>query len=236
MTVAYFLNITAPASLGDALAAWARECLPRALNGAGGARGAEVYLPTAEAAADPLTDDGRGPALLLEVDFDDLAGLEAWVASAEAGAFFETCPALARDDCHLDCEAFEVQRFPVAGEAMPSARKAALSFVVRYYRPAADEAAFQAFYVAHHPPILGRFPGIRNVLCYLPLAWRNDSAIATSDCMLGNEVVFDSLADLDAALASEVRHELRRDYERFPPFSGAVTHHAMLRQRLWSAS
>ncbi len=111
-----------------------------------------------------------------------------------------------------------------------------MSFVVRYYRPAEDENAFQAFYVAHHPPILGRFPGIRNVLCYLPLAWRNAGAIATSDCMLGNEVVFDSLADLDAALASEVRHELRRDYERFPPFSGAVTHHAMLRQCLCLAS
>ena len=58
----------------------------------------------------------------------------------------------------------------------------------------------------------------------------------TSDCMLGNEVVFDSLAALNAALASEMRHELRRDYQGFPPFSGPVSHHAMLRERLWPRS
>ncbi len=234
--IAFFLNVAAPAELADGLADWARETAVAALSEAEGLAAIEGYFRTPEAAADPLTDDGRGPALLIEAEFDDLAALVVAVGSAAVRAAFAACPAPDRDGCGIDCEAFEVRRYPVAGETVPAARTAPLSFVVRYYRPAADEAAFREFYLANHPPILGRFPGIRNVLCYLPLAWDNESGLAVSDCMLGNEVVFDSAAALNAALASEVRRELRRDYEGFPPFSGPVSHHAMARERLWTRS
>ncbi len=234
--IAFFLTVAAPANLGDVLAGWARETVVAALCKAEGLAVIEGYFPTPEGAADPLTDDGRGPALLVEAGFDDLAALQAAVASAAARAAFAGCPAAGREGCRVDCEAFEVSHYPVAGEDRPAARTAPLSFVVRYYRPAEDETAFRDFYLANHPPILGRFPGIRNVLCYLPLKWENGSGLAVSDCMLGNEVVFDSALALNAALASEVRHELRRDYEGFPAFSGPVSHHAMVRERLWTRS
>lgn len=103
---------------------------------------------------------------------------------------------------------------------------------MRYHRPAEDEAAFLRHYLDHHPPILGRLPGVRNVLCYLSLDWFPPAGAVSSDVMLGNEVVFDSLADLDAALNSPVRDELRADYIALPAFSGPVTHHAMARRAL----
>ena len=84
-----------------------------------------------------------------------------------------------------------------------------------------------------HPPVLGKFPRIRNVMCYLPIAWTDPTGIASADYLLGNEVVFDSLEDLNAALASDVRHELREDYKSFPPFYGTNSHYAMRRQRLY---
>ena len=38
---------------------------------------------------------------------------------------------------------------------------------------------------------------------------------------------FDSADDLDAALHSEARRRARDDFQRFPPFTGEVTHEAM---------
>ncbi len=136
MTAAFFINVAVPTDLGDALAEWAREEVVAAHAGAKGLQSIEGYFQTPENAADPLTDDGRGPALLVEANFDDLAALQAAVGAAAARAAFAGCPAAGREDCGIDCEAFEVSRYPVAGEDRPAARTAPLSFVFLYYRPA----------------------------------------------------------------------------------------------------
>ena len=47
---------------------------------------------------------------------------------------------------------------------------APFSYVVRYHKPAEDEAAFIRNYVDTHPPTLGKLPGIRAVMCYFPQA------------------------------------------------------------------
>jgi hypothetical protein len=107
---------------------------------------------------------------------------------------------------------------------------------VRYHRPAADERAFIANYVASHPPLLATLPKTRSVLCYFPLArelsWKDPNGLASPDYMIGNEVVFDTIADFNAAMATPIRHELRRHFREFPPFSGRNTHYPMDRTRL----
>ncbi len=132
-------------------------------------------------------------------------------------------------------EAMSAEFFPVAGAQAAAPLRAPVSYLVHYHRPAQDEARFIAHYVNVHPPVLGRFPGIRNVICYYPLLpggqWNDPTDIPHADLMLANEVVFDSLDDLNAALASEARRELRRDYHEFPPFSGRNTHYPMSRTR-----
>ena len=60
----------------------------------------------------------------------------------------------------------------------------------------------------------------------------NVAGLPSADYMLGNEVVFDAIGAFNAAMASEVRRELRADFHRFPPFSGQNTHYPMDRKRL----
>ena len=109
---------------------------------------------------------------------------------------------------------------------------AAVSYFVHYTRPAEDEATFLSYYCSHHPPILGEFPDLRALVLYLPTPWQDRHKLTDPDHMLVCQVAFDSLEALNAALASDVRKKLRQDYHTFPPFSGPVTHYAMLRDQM----
>ncbi len=88
------------------------------------------------------------------------------------------------------------------------------------------------FYTENHPPILATLPGIRNVLCYVPVEWSQPEHVEGSGAFLGNEVVFDDLDALNAALTSDVMPVLKADGARFAPF-GYNTHHAMLREAVY---
>jgi uncharacterized protein (TIGR02118 family) len=108
--------------------------------------------------------------------------------------------------------------------------------VVRYHRPADDEAEFVAHYLADHPPLLAKLPKIRSVLCYLPLDAAASRMLPAADIMIGNEVAFDSPEAFNAAMASPVRAELRAHFRTFPKFSGRNTHYPMMRRRLHSTT
>src|SRR5262249_58078444 len=82
--------------------------------------------------------------------------------------------------------AMECRHYPVANAAAPAPLRAPFSYVVRYHRPAEDEAAFIANYVATHPPTLARLPAIRNVLCYFPLDRANPAGPVQSGYILGH--------------------------------------------------
>jgi hypothetical protein len=55
--------------------------------------------------------------------------------------------------------------------------------------------------------------------------------VTDANYLIGNEVVFDNIADLNVSMQSPVREELRKHYREFPAFSGAVTHFPMQRTR-----
>jgi uncharacterized protein (TIGR02118 family) len=126
---------------------------------------------------------------------------------------------------------FERRFYPVGEETEPGPLRAHFSYVVRYHRPAQDEAAFITNYVATHPPTLARLPGIRSVMCYFPQPIVAQG-LASADYMIGNEVAFDSVEDFNAAMQSPVRQELRRHFHEFPPFTGRNTHFPMWRTRV----
>jgi len=188
----------------------------------------DIYTAVDEGAKDPLVDDGPGPLLIAILGFADASDLLQAIGSA---AFL---PSLAElpPGTHATGEAMECRSYPVDGEEKPSPLRAPFSYVVRYHRPAEDETAFIANYIATHPPNLARLPGIRNVMCYFPLRTPNPAGLPHADYMLGNEVVFDSVEDFNRAMASPVRHELRAHYHAFPPFSGRNTHYPMMRTRI----
>jgi len=231
-TAVYFLVISGPAEAGDAFRAWFADGPSRALAALDGLRAYDLYTP--EASHDPYLDDGPGPLAMAQLYFADLGALETALASGRfpaAAARCEGAPVKGLTSIH---EAMEAHFYPVGdeSEASPLPRQPSCSYVVRYHRPAENEATFIAHYVKHHPPILGEFPNIRNVMCYLPVDWTDPIGVPRANYMLGNEVVFDTVDDLNAALRSDVRHKLRDDYKTFPPFTGRNTHYAMRRERI----
>ena len=218
----------AGAGEGEAARQWCEtEAVPR-WRALAGLRAFDLYVPAAGRAADPFVDDGAGPQFVAMLEFADAAALERAVRSADFTAPLKRLP----QGLNLTADAMERQVYPVAGKPQAEPLTAPFSYHVRYHRPAEDEARFVEFYLEGHPPLLGRLPGIRNVMCYLPLPGVGVAGLPSADYMLGNEVVFDTIEAFNAAMASEVRRELRADFKRFPAFSGANTHHPMDRQRL----
>lgn len=213
------------------LETWTRDTVA----GLPGLASFDLYTPADGPAFDPYNDDGAAPLMMLMLHFASRDALAAAVASgrimASGGA-----PA---PDIAITGTALERRFYPVGEDETPAPLQAPFSYVVRYHRPANDEAAFVKNYLATHPATEARLPGIRSIMCYLPLeevhasdlpgAWTD---VPPADYMIGNEVVFDDIEAFNAAMASPVRQELRAHYRAFPRFTGASTHYPMIRRRL----
>ncbi len=192
-----------------------------------GLRQGLAYQPAQ--ATDPYLDDGSPPLLGLQLEFDDIAALEAALAPdghlqalAVPGAFPSLAGAVAEQ------QAMVARRFPVPDPVFRTPDGAPFcTYLVAYEGKAENLPAWLAYYTAHHPPIMARFPGIRAIEIYTRLDWCGALPWPRVDCMQRNKVVFDSPAALTAALASPVRHDMRADFKRFPPFSGRNTHYPM---------
>ena len=173
-----------------------------------GLRKAHIYTP--ERADDPFLNDGPPPPLVLQLYFDDLPALE----KACAGPLSKLDGGVA--------QAMAVRRFQV-----PEPGTAKCTYVVAYDGPAEDEPAWHAHYLAHHPELMARLPGIRELEVYTRVDWVAPPGWKRANCMQRNKVGFDSAAALTAALNSPVRLEMRADFNRLPRFSGKVTHFPM---------
>lgn len=228
MTVAYFLHVDGSTGQDAELQAWANSIFAPALISDGKVIRIEAYVP--QSAEDPYLTCESGKLLIVQADFPTRVDLESTMSNSSVADAFATMPG--KRDVDVTAEAFTVRHFPLLDNSTPP-RCAPLSFVVRYYPPIGKPLAFAKHYLKHHPPIMARFPRIRNILCYLPIDWHDTNDITSSNSFLGNEVVFDNVEDLNAALASDVRHELRADFHQFPPHEGENTHHAMYRRILF---
>ena len=185
----------------------------------------DLYAPVVGGAHDPFNDDGPGPLFIAMLAFPSREAFAAALADSALTLSLAGRP----EGLAWTGSAFERRFYPVGGKAAPLT--APFSYVVRYHKPAQDEAAFIRNYVDTHPPTLATLPGIRSVMCYFPQRIVADG-LAGADYIIGNEVAFDSVAAFNAAMQSPVRQELRRHFHEFPPFSGRNTHFPMNRTRL----
>jgi uncharacterized protein (TIGR02118 family) len=190
----------------------------------------EIYTP--EPGDVPTMDDVPAPAIIIQIDVDDVDAAQILVQSDAFQENFIDKQGPGKGIEKINLEITEVVHYPLPGVGKPPARTAPLSFVVRYYGPVKDAAQFVDFYTKNHPPILSKFPGIRNVLCYLPLNWRSSAAINDDRLIIGNEVVFDDLTALKYALKTDILTEAQEDGSHFQKF-GYSTHHAMHRERVF---
>jgi hypothetical protein len=170
-----------------------------------------ALLHTPAQAHDPFLDDGSPPATIAQLYFDSVAELEA-AAAALHGSW-------------SGAEAMSVRAYAVPD---PQVRPFYCTYLVAYEGPAKDEAVWHAHYLADHPPLMARLPGIRELEVYLPLDWRCPPQLQARRHLQRNKVAFDSPEALTAALNSPVRQEMRASYASLPPFSGRVTHYPMI--------
>jgi hypothetical protein len=194
---------------------------------------ADLYTPAQGSARDPYNHDSAGPLMLLMLDFPSRAALAASMDGHRIAKAIGEVPA----GVTATGAAFERRFYPVGEGAAPASLDAPFSYVVRYHRPADDEAAFVANYLATHPVTQAMLPGIRAIMCYLPLHDLHHRAgaargLTKPDYMIGNEVAFDHIEAFNVAMASPVRQELRAHYHAFPRFTGGNTHYPMTRVRV----
>lgn len=215
-------------ALSGAVSDWCTR-IPASLSRVPGLTTLDIYEMTADGANDPFNDDKTGPLRVIMPEFDSLDALRSARGAIERS--LSQLPA----GITLTATAMERVFYPVGEQARPEPLRAPFSYMVRYHRPAEDEAAFVANYVATHPQTLGKLPRIRSVICYFPVALP-PGPYAAADYMVGNEVVFDTVADFNAAMQSPVRQELRAHFRDFPPFTGLNTHVPMIRTRLAGSS
>ena len=183
----------------------------------------EALLFTPGVTRDPYLDDGPPPALALQLYCPTIETLEAALA---ADGPLRDLPALLGEGYVQ--QAMLVRRFPTPDPVFRVPAGAhPCTYLVAYEGMAEDLPAWLSHYLAHHAAIMTRFPGVRRVEVFTRIDWRGGLPWRRADAMQRNKVVFDDAAALTAALNSPVRHEMRADFARFPPFSGPVSHFPM---------
>lgn len=83
--------------------------------------------------------------------------------------------------------------------------------LIALYNAPADPDAFDAHYRDVHAPIIGRYPGLREMRLSNPKGVAGQPA----PWYLMAEMVFDTDADLEAALASDAGRDSARDLRTF---------------------
>ena len=222
----YEISCSGDRSLEQAVWIWSGAVAIPAWAALPGLSAIDAYVMATSSTHDPFVDDGAGPLLMAMLHFN--------TAEQMSNAIAALAPSLKDlpQGVAVTGTPFERRLYPVGGEAKPGPLTAPFSYVVRYQRPADNEAEFVSHYVADHPPLLAKLPEIRSVLCYLPLDAPAAPALPTANTMIGNEVAFDSPEAFNAAMASPVRAELRAHFRTFPKFTGRTTHFPMMRRRL----
>jgi uncharacterized protein (TIGR02118 family) len=220
MKIAYFLTYhdeTKPAGrVSDA----DLDKVIQVLKSVAGVERALLFTP--EKTRDPYLKDEASPQLAAELYFDDIAPLER--AAARGGALQALGDLLPTEQ--VTQQAMLVRSFAVP-EPLVLSNGLPCTYLVGYEGPAEDLNAWLAYYIDNHPPLMARMPGIREFEICTRLDWCTFLPWRRDPCMQRNKVVFDSVQALTDALRSPIRHEMREDYKRFPPFSGKVFHYPM---------
>lgn len=100
-----------------------------------------------------------------------------------------------------------------------------VSYLVRYVGEPEDARAFMEHYRTAHKEIMKRYPRIKGCKLHHPVEWHDPVAVNKDVIFVLAELVFDSLDDLNFALASEERQASRADFNNFPKLRNAEIRH-----------
>ncbi|MDR1828017.1 MAG: EthD family reductase [Methylobacteriaceae bacterium] len=100
-----------------------------------------------------------------------------------------------------------------------------VSYLVRYVGEPEDAEAFMEHYRTAHKQLMLRYPRIRGCKLHRPVAWNDPVAVKPDTIFVLAELIFDSIEDLNFALASEARQDSRKDFNNFPKIRNADIRH-----------
>jgi hypothetical protein len=188
-----------------------------------------LFTPLEQEVAHPFAKDGPPPLFALQLRFADLFACE---AAAARGSILATLaaggglPSLA--SLEVTHQAMVTRSFPVDMAAHPPGSGTPCSYLVHYPGPADDLNAWHLHYLDNHPAIMRTFPDVRQIEIYTRIDWIDRLPSQRVDYMQRNKLVFDSPEALSGALASDVIHRMRADFNQLPPFAGGNRHFPML--------
>jgi uncharacterized protein (TIGR02118 family) len=203
------------------------SCLESASREVEGLHRFVLHVPAESDDCDPLSkpDASARPRCVLQWYFDDLELLERALQSH--GAMHRVMNEESGAGLTFTQQAMAVRRFATPHPNGPATHAERCTYLVSYEGEAQDFDAWLSHYLAHHPPLMARLPGIRELEIYTRLDYRSAPGIERATAMQRNKVVFDDPASLEAALASPVRASMKQDFNRFPPYHGATLHFPM---------
>ncbi|HLY90825.1 MAG TPA: hypothetical protein VKQ27_17720, partial [Acetobacteraceae bacterium] len=119
--------------------------------------------------SDPYLNDGPPPSLGLQLYFDNIAAMEAALAP---DGHLQALPARTSLAGDATQQAMLVRPFPVPDPAFRTPPgKLPCTYLVAYEGQADNLNAWLAYYITSHPPIMARFPGIREIEIYTRIDW-----------------------------------------------------------------
>ena len=224
--IAYFLTFRHQSDPGARVNAAEATCFAEIVRATPKLQKALLFTPAS--AHDPYLKD-EVPLFAVQLYVADIAALEAALAPTghlQALTSRRDFPNLL--ECDVTQQAMVTRGFAVPEPQFRTAPgELPCTYLVAYEGTAEDLQLWLSHYITHHPPIMARFPGIREIEIYTRLDWCGSLPWRRVDYMQRNKVVFDDAAALTAALNSPVRHEMRADFQKFPPFTGGNTHYPM---------
>jgi hypothetical protein len=226
-TFSYFVYFEDPIRSGVRISEAERIGVLELLQRTPGLLRANLFTPAV--AGEPFLGDGPPPRLALQLIFPDLPSLEFAIAAdgyLQALAAPETWPSLA--GLAVSQQAMITRPFPVPEPKTAVApHELRCSYLVHYPGHAEDLNAWLHHYLTHHPQLMMRFPGIREIEIFTRVDWFDSMPWRRVHHMQRNKLVFDSASALTAALESPALNDMRADYSRFPPFVGGNVHYPM---------
>jgi hypothetical protein len=223
VTFCWFAEFRDPAAAGPTVGSGELVGLAGFLAATPNLRQALIFTPSRT--SDPYLDDGPPPRLAMQLYFDDIAALE-------AAACGHLCDLAAEHalrplaDAQVTQQAMAVRRYPVPDATFRTpAGERPCTYLVAYEGEAANLHAWLTHYIADHPPIMARFPDIRQIEIYTCIDWC--SALPWPRVHAAQQGGVRQPGGAHRGAELPVRHEMRAAFARFPPFTGPITHFPM---------
>jgi uncharacterized protein (TIGR02118 family) len=225
----YFAHFRAPGPTSVLLDASSLAKIAGIVAAVPGLSRALLHQPTPAGTRHAFPNDESGPPLAIQLYADRIEALEE--ALRADGALQALSPDGSVDGLRgmrVQQQIMLVRVLPMEPLEAPAPQANRCSYLVHYPGQAADLSAWHRHYIDHHPPIMRKFPKVREIEICTRLDWIGGLPGMRVDFMQRNKLMFDSPDDLSAALASPVIREMRADFHRFPEFAGGNVHYPML--------